>query len=101
MSLPQSFQGILWSRSVAKLDLKKDKAYIVHQILSYGSLNQLRQLKKWYSLAELQEVFLREPQKVYTPAAFNFAKNYILKLEKEKVNRDFYDKTAPRRLRQI
>lgn len=88
--IPLSFQGLLWSRSIDKLDFEKDKVYIIHQTLNYGDLNQINWLRKHYNKNELKKVFLEKPQKIYTPAAFNFIKNYILELEKEQVDEEKY-----------
>lgn len=73
-------QGIFWSRSANKLDLQTDKNYIIHQVLMYGSLEQIDWLKKTYSSQEINQVFINHPKKIYTPPAFNFIKNYLLKL---------------------
>jgi len=34
--IPKFLQGVLWSVEVDDLDLQKDRAYIVNQILVYG-----------------------------------------------------------------
>jgi Cu/Ag efflux protein CusF len=47
-SIPSEFQPILWSKNIKDLDLKKDKIYIIHQILSYGNLEQIKWLFKIY-----------------------------------------------------
>ena len=97
--IPLSFQGVLWSKLVNNLDPDKDKDYIIHQILSYGDLEQIRWLKRQYSEKELKKVFLDKPQKIYTPAAFNFVKNYILRLEKEKIDEKAYYSVTRRDIR--
>ena len=97
--IPKTFQGILWSRSVKGLSLKKDRNYIIQQILAYGDFAQLCWLKKHYRLSEIREVFLENPQKVYTPSALNFAKNYFLELEERKIDEKRYLKTGLRDLR--
>lgn len=94
--VPKTFQGLLWSRSVEKLNLEKDKSYIIQQILAYGDFDQLNWLKKHYQLKEIRKVFLENPQKLYTPAALNFAKNYFLGLEERKIDERKYLKTELR-----
>ena len=90
------FQGILWSKPIAKLDLKRDKIYIIHQVLSFGSLEQIKWLFKAYSSKEIGKVFLENPKKIYTPAVFNFIKNIILEFEHKKLPKNRYVKTLPR-----
>lgn len=84
-AIPETLQGILWSKNVKNLDLEKDKVYIIHQVLSYGNLNQIKWLCKIYKLKEIQEVFLKYPKKVYTPSVFYFVKNIILNLNNRKL----------------
>src|SRR3989339_136028 len=35
-------QGILWSKDIKNIDLEGDKIYIIHQVLSYGKINQIK-----------------------------------------------------------
>ena len=76
--ISKGFQGVLWSRDVSSLDIQEDKNYIIHQVLMYGSLDQIKWLKSVYSGGEIREVFCKQPKKIYTPQAFNFIKNYLL-----------------------
>lgn len=91
--IPRDFQGILWSTKVDNLDLQEDKNYIIHQILAYGSLEQIKWLFKNYPKEEIIDNFVNSPRKNYTPAAFNFIKNFILDLEKQELNPEYYVKT--------
>jgi len=86
-------QGILWSKNIKNLNLEKDKVYIIHQILSFGNLKQIKWLFKVYKLKEIQEVFLRHPKRIYTAAVFYFVKNFILDLKKKKLSPQNYVKT--------
>ena len=81
--IPKSFQGILWSVNVKNLDLGKDRVYIIHQILSYGTLEQIRWLFGVYSRREIKRVFETSPMKVYNFPTFNFIKNIVLGLKEE------------------
>lgn len=76
-----SLQATLWSKKLSKLDLAKDKIYIIHQILAFGSLDQISWLFKKFPKKEIMEIFTRHPQKIYTLSQFNFAKNIILNLK--------------------
>lgn len=84
--IPPHFQGILWSIPLNKIDLARDKTYLIHQVLMYGNLKDVRWLFKAYPKDEIKKVFLNKPQKVYTPQAFNFTKNYILDLKNKKIS---------------
>ena len=82
VKIPQDFQGVLWSRDVSHLNLHKDKGYIIHQVLMFGSLQQISWLESVYSLGEIREVFINSPRRIYTPLAFHFVKNYLLRISK-------------------
>ena len=94
--IPKSLQGALWSVNVSKLDLEKDRAYIVNQVLSYGTLEEIRWLMRTYGKKTVREVFLTQPIKVYTPSAFRFSQ---LLLGVPEIGADRYDQTLPRRIR--
>lgn len=91
--IPQNLQGILWSASVSKLDLERDKNYIIHQILTYGSLGQIHWLFKIYGEKTLKEVFIHKPYGIYTPQSFNFTKNIILNLRDIPLDKNQYVKS--------
>jgi hypothetical protein len=90
--IPQDLQGILWSRKIDQLDLKKSRDYVVHQILAYGSLEQINWLFNTFSKKQVIQSFLNSPQKNYSPSAFNFVKNYLLGLENQQVKPQAYVK---------
>lgn len=41
-AIPKKLQPILWSTSVELLDIQKDKVYIIHQVLIYGTLDEIK-----------------------------------------------------------
>jgi hypothetical protein len=90
MTIPKSLQPILWSVKIEDLNLKKDRVYIIHQILAFGSLEQLKWLLKNYSLKEVREVFIKYPLKIYRPQSFNFIKNFFVKIENKKLDEKKY-----------
>jgi hypothetical protein len=94
--IPAFLQGVLWNVGVGKLDLRKDKNYIVHQVLAYGNLEHLHWLFQNYSKQEIVQTFLKSPAKDYTPAAFNFVKNLLLGLKGTLLDERKYVKTFPR-----
>ena len=77
-TIPSSLQGILWSVNVKNLDLANDKVYIIHQVLMYGTLEQIKWLFKVYGKETIKKVFLKYPQRIYNPPAFFFLKNFLL-----------------------
>lgn len=95
-SVPKKLQGILWSVDVADLDLEENKSYIINQVLSLGTLEELSWLFKTYSLETVEKVFLEKPAKIYSPSAFNFCKNILLGLKDATLPLERYVKTLPR-----
>ncbi len=91
--IPKSWQGILWSCDVKKLNWQRDKNYIIHQVLMYGNLKNIFLLFKVYSKKEIREVFKRKPMKIYTPQIFNFIKKIILDIKDKSVVPEKYVKT--------
>lgn len=91
-----SLQGILWSKNIKNLNLERDKIYIIHQVLSYGNLQQIKWLFKIYGLKEIQRVFLKHPKKIYAAPVFYFVKNFILDLKNKKLNSQKYVKDSLR-----
>ena len=89
-------QAVLWSKDVKNLDPQRDKNYIIHQVLRYGSLAEIKALKKFYGEAEVAQVFAGKPLKIYSPATFNFVKNYLLSLSGHQIDETKYLTTTPR-----
>lgn len=97
--LPAKWQGLLWSVDVKNLDPKRDRSYIIHQILVYGSLGDFAKLRELYSEEGIKEVFLTHPAKIYTSSRFNFVKNYVLPLRAEALDERSYVQNTPRVIR--
>jgi len=96
--IPKSLQPILWSRDVNNLNLKKDRAYIINQILAYGTADHLKWLFKNYPRRIVVNTFVEKPIKVYSPSAFNFVKTILLSKEKD-IRQDRYVENLPRNIR--
>lgn len=79
-TIPQKLQAILWSTDVNRLDLEQDKNYIIHQVLIYGTLAEIRWLFQTYSKSQVIKVFLKRPAKLYPLRIYSFVKNYLLGL---------------------
>lgn len=95
--IPKSLRGVLWSADIENLDLEKNASYIVNQILSLGSLDEIRWLFTTYGKPKVGQIFLEKPMKIYTPSALNFSK-IILGVAAEQAPDDRYDKNLPRRV---
>jgi hypothetical protein len=94
-SIPASLQGVLWSAKTNTLDIQNNRIYIINQILSFGTLEQIRWLIQTYSKQIVREVFLQTPMKIYTKKSFNFSK-LILDVSESEAPNNRYDKTLPR-----
>jgi hypothetical protein len=92
--LPENLKGILWSKNINNINLENDKIYIIHQVLSFGDIEEIRWLFKKYSLDEIKMVFINIPKRIYTRPVFLFIKEYILKintgLDEKKYVKSFY-----------
>ena len=97
--IPQRLQAVLWSSDVRKLDLERDKAYIIHQILSYGDMDEILWVFRTYKLSEIIKTFTTIPFKDYRKARFYFIKNILLHLENRHMNELLYVKNIPRDIR--
>ncbi|TSC85485.1 MAG: Uncharacterized protein G01um101416_836 [Microgenomates group bacterium Gr01-1014_16] len=94
--VPKRLQAVLWSAGTGKLDVVKDKHYIIHQVLAYGSWEDTKWLFKTYDQETIKNEFVDYPEKDYRPATFNFIKNHLLGLEYLQLNQSRYDPTTPR-----
>ena len=88
-------KGIFWSRDIKKLRQQRDAPYIIHQVLMYGGLEDIKKLIRIYSLEKIRQTFIKHPTPIYTKQAFNFITKFILdinprRLEKEKYVKSIY-----------
>lgn len=79
-----------------KSDIKSPDT--IHQILMFGKLSEIQSIKKKIGEAKLKEIFLSFPKKVYTNAALNFIKKFILGIQTS-IDEQKYLKTTPRIIR--
>lgn len=96
--IPQRLQSVLWSTDVKRLDKERDKNYIIHQILSYGRLEDIRWLLQTYTKKDIIHVFANVPYKDYDASRFYFIKNHLLNLKHQLLDEMLYVKNIPRRL---
>lgn len=71
---------LFWSADINLLDLEKHKKYIIHQVLQYGNLLDLKWLENIYSKNDVKKVFIDQPRRTYQAKTFHFIKEYILKI---------------------
>ncbi len=87
---PKSLQPILWSTDVERLDIQKDKWYIIHQVLIYGTLGEIKWLFHTYGVKEVANIFVHEPARLYSKKVFRFIKDYVLPLRNRKLYEEDY-----------
>ena len=87
-------QPLLWSISTDKLDLQRDRVYVVHQVLSYGTLEHIKFLFTLYSRQEIVDVFVQHPKRLYQAAVFYFIKNIVLDLMNTPLEKNKYIKNV-------
>ena len=93
INFPTRLKGVFWSRNLKDLDVNKDKDYIIHQLLMYGSLEDIKWLSSIYSDENIKKIFVNNPKKIYTQASFNFIKNYLLRIS-DRLNEFDYVKSV-------
>ena len=85
----EELKPILWSKNINELDPKTDKIYIIHQALAYGSIDDIKMLKKIYSDREIENIFKNFPKRIYTRPVFLFIKNFLLNIDDELDEKDY------------
>jgi len=70
---------------------------VIHNILMYGSLEDIIKLRKDLGAATVDDAFINHPKKIYSKPAYYFIKHYIIKSDIE-LDESKYLKTAPRTL---
>lgn len=58
--------------------VKENTPDTIHQILAFGSLNDIRSLKNKLGEEKVKKLFLEHPKKIYTSSLLYFIKNFIL-----------------------
>ncbi len=93
--VPKTLQAVLWSVNTDMLDLERDKQYIIHQILAYGTWENIAWLLRTYGKTQVKEVFVKHPAKDYYPAGYKFVSQILLGVE-DVLDFKKYDRFAPR-----
>ena len=97
---PKSLQPILWSAEVSRLDLEKDKGYIIPQVFIYGTMDELKWLFQTYGRETLTRHFLDHPAKLYSKKVFHFVKNNLLHVANKYLDEEDYVTSISGPLRQ-
>lgn len=71
------FKPLFWFLNADKLDPQKDRNLIVHQVLSYGTLDDLRRLLKLYGKAAVRREFKKPAPGLYQPSILNFCQHVL------------------------
>lgn len=98
MAVARKLKAILWSKNINAIDSEVDRVYVIHQVLAYGDIDEIKLLLKTYSLEEIKDVFLNFPKKIYTKPVFLFIKNYLLKINKQ-IDEQYYVKSYSRHIK--
>lgn len=93
MKLPKNLQSVLWSVNIDHLDLNKDKYYIIHQILSFGILEDISWLTGIYSKKDIVDVF-KVSFKDYSRPRFYLVKDAMLGLKNWHPEEKYYVKNT-------
>ena len=72
-----------------------DSPDTLHQILAFGTLDELKELKKEVGEQKLKEIFITYPKKIYTPQSLSFIKKFILHITRP-IDDNKYFKHTPR-----
>jgi len=95
MPIPASRAHLFWSQNIQKLDSVRDRPYIVHQTLAFGTLDDLAWLGSLYPVSAIRQTFVNAPIKIYSRAAYHFAKK-LLSIADDEAPVERYDKTLLR-----
>ena len=93
MKLPKHLRAVLWSADINNLNLDKDKYYIIHQILSFGILDDISWLTGIYSKKDIIDIFMVS-FKDYSRPRFYFVKDAILGLKNWHPDEKYYVKNT-------
>lgn len=97
MVIPPTRRHLFWSKEPLQIDTNGDKAYIIHQTLSFGTLDDIAWLRTLYPIDVIRHIFVSQPIKVYTRSAYVFSKR-LLGVSDSDAPAYYYDKTLPRHI---
>lgn len=71
------FKPLFWFLAADKLDPDKDKNLIIHQVLAYGTLKDLKALFKLYGKPMVKKEFQNPRAGLYQPSVLNFCQHLL------------------------
>lgn len=86
-----NYQKYTWYNHMSKLDNPET----IHQVMSYGEIDEIKEMENAIGHVKIKQAFLEHPKKVYSKPVFYFIKNYIIKNE-ELLDERKYLKNTPR-----
>lgn len=69
----------------------------IHNILAFGTLKDIDELKRIQGEEMLKSMFLQHPKKIYYPSVLNFISKFILHIS-QPIDENRYLKTTPRNI---
>ena len=57
--MPEEFRKYFWDTQFGKLDIRKNKIYIISRLYCYGDLKVIKWLKSIYSKEDIKEVAMK------------------------------------------
>ena len=57
--MPTEFKKYFWDTQFEKLDLRKNKRYIISRLYCYGDLNAIKWVKETYGKEDIREVAIK------------------------------------------
>ena len=57
--MPEEFKKYFWDTQFEKLDIKKNKRYIISRLYCYGNLKAIKWVKSVYSKEDIKEVAIK------------------------------------------
>lgn len=58
MDIPKEFKKYFWDTDFEKLDIQKNKKYIISRLYNFGDIEEIKWLNKTYSQEDINEVAL-------------------------------------------
>lgn len=98
MIIPSTLQSVLWSSNINSLHLEKDKVYVIHQILAYGDIEDIKWLFSAYPRSTIEHVFTTTPYKDYRRSRFYFIKDIVIGSAHKTLSDSSYVKNIPRNI---
>lgn len=95
MKIPKKLQPVLWSTNTDLLDSEKDKYYIIHQILSFGTLDEIIWLTHTYAKKTIIDIFMKS-FKDYRRQRFYLVKDALLGLKNWHPDERYYVRNTSR-----